>query len=117
MVIFGATGDLTKRLLFPALYNLLKNGFLNEKFAIVGVGRQEMSTKEFRDQMIANLKEFAGENYDRKDVEWFCERIEYTGGDFDDDKKLFGDLKGLLGEVCAKHQIPENFFFLSLIHI
>src|SRR5207253_6300001 len=66
MVIFGATGDLTKRKLFPALYNLAKNGHLPEKFAIVGVGRQEMLSDEFRDQMVANLKEFAGKDADKK---------------------------------------------------
>ncbi len=45
MVIFGATGDLTKRKLFPALYNLAKDNFLPESFAIVGVGRQELESK------------------------------------------------------------------------
>ena len=39
MVIFGATGDLTKRKLFPALYNLAKEDFLPHSFAIIGVGR------------------------------------------------------------------------------
>ena len=45
MIIFGATGDLTKRKLFPALYNLAKDDFLPHTFAIIGVGRQEMSTE------------------------------------------------------------------------
>ena len=47
MVIFGATGDLTKRKLFPALYNLAKQGFLPENFAIAGVGRQELGIARF----------------------------------------------------------------------
>jgi len=115
MVIFGATGDLTKRLLFPALYNLVKGGFLKEKFAIVGVGRQEMTSEEFRDQMVANLKEFVGEDCDNEEVQWFCERIEYTGGDFDDDKKLFTDIKAALEKVCKSQDIPENFFFYMAI--
>src|ERR671921_806043 len=91
MVIFGATGDLTKRKLFPALYNLARSGHLPDNFAIVGVGRQEMASEEFRDQMIENLKEFAGADPDGKRIEWFCGRTYYTGGDFDDDKKLFKD--------------------------
>jgi glucose-6-phosphate 1-dehydrogenase len=115
MVIFGATGDLTKRLLLPALYNLVKNGFLNEKFAIVGVGRQEMSSNEFRDQLMADLKEYAEHDLEKEKVEWFCERIEYTGGDFDDDKKLFGDIKSVLAEVCKSKDIPENFFYYMAI--
>lgn len=111
MVIFGATGDLTKRKLFPALYNLAKDRHLPENFAIVGVGRQEMTTEEFRQKIVADLKEFVGETIDKNLLKWFEERSFYTGGDFDDDKKLFKDLKALLAEVCEKFQIPENFFY------
>jgi len=110
MVIFGATGDLTKRKLFPALYNLAKDGFLPENFAVIGVGRQELETDDFRHQIIADLKEFV-ETPDKELIEWFEQRIYYTGGDFDDDKKLFKDLKDLLGEVCQSRDIPENFFY------
>ncbi len=115
MVIFGATGDLTKRKLFPALYNLAKDGFLPENFAIVGVGRQEIETEEFCRNIITHLKKFVGESLDKKLLGWFEERIYYTGGDFDDDKKLFQDLKGLLQEVCTKHTIPANFFYYMAI--
>jgi len=110
MVIFGATGDLTKRKLFPALYNLAKDDFLPHTFAIICVGRQEMTTGQYCDEMVSNLKEFVPRP-DDKLIKWFEERTYYTGGDFDDDKKLFSDLKELMGEVCAKHQIPENFLF------
>ncbi len=115
MVIFGATGDLTKRKLFPALYNLAKGGFLPEHFAIVGVGRQEMESEDFRNHIISDLKEFAGESPDDDLIKWFCERTYYTGGDFDDDKKLFGDVKALLEKVCTDHEIPENFFYYMAI--
>lgn len=111
MVIFGATGDLTKRKLLPALYNLAKDDFLPHKFAIVGVGRQELSSDEFKSQVVAHLKEFIPNGPDAKLLKWFEERTYYTGGDFDDDKKLFGDIKALLGEVTAAHQIPDNYFF------
>jgi len=109
MIIFGATGDLTKRKLFPALYNLAKDDFLPHTFAIIGVGRQELTTEEFRKEKVADLKEFVPNGPDAKLLKWFEERIYYTGGDFDDDKKLFGDLKDLLGDVCTKHQIPQSF--------
>jgi glucose-6-phosphate 1-dehydrogenase len=111
MVIFGATGDLTKRKLFPALYNLAKQGFLPENFAVVGVGRQEMTSEDFRGKINSDLREFVGKEADKKLLDWFCERTFYTGGDFDDDKKLFKDLKELLAEVCQTLQIPENFFY------
>ncbi len=118
MVIFGATGDLTKRKLLPALYNLAKDDFLPHKFAIIGVGRQEMTTEEFRKDVVADLKEFVKEpgqasssGPDAKLLKWFEERTYYTGGDFDDDKKLFDDLKDMIGDVVTEHQIPENYFF------
>ena len=59
-VIFGAAGDLTKRLLLPALYNLAAGQLLPDAFAVVGVARAEMSDDEFRRQMADALKEFAG---------------------------------------------------------
>ncbi len=111
MVIFGATGDLTKRKLFPALYNLAQEDFLPENFAVIGVGRQELTTEDFRSQIIADLKKFMGEKPDNKLIKWFEDRTFYTGGDFDDDKALFSDIKDLLGEVCEQFKIPENFFF------
>ncbi|MCU1289973.1 MAG: glucose-6-phosphate dehydrogenase [Acidobacteria bacterium] len=111
MVIFGATGDLTKRKLFPALYNLAKENFLPENFAIIGVGRQELETKDFWSKISAELIEFIGKNIDKNLLKWFEERTFYTGGDFDDDKKLFKDLKALLADVCQNLEIPENFFY------
>ena len=76
MVIFGATGDLTKRKLFPALYNLAKDDFLPHTFAIIGVGRQEMETKDFRRQVVDDLKEFVPNGPDAKLLKWFEERAE-----------------------------------------
>lgn len=115
MVIFGATGDLTRRKLFPAVYNLARTGHLDNRFAILGVGRQELSTTEFRRQMMNDLKEYAGDKYVSDDVKWFCGRIEYVGGDFDDDKRLFGDIKSALDNICKSQGIPENFFYYLAI--
>ena len=115
MVIFGATGDLTKRKLFPALCNLARDKFLPENFAIVGVGRQELTEKEFRDQITGDLKEFGGTKISKTAIDWFAERTYYTGGDFDDDKKLFTDIKELLEKVCKEREIPENFFFYMAV--
>lgn len=115
MVIFGATGDLTKRKLFPALYHLAKDGFLPENFAVIGVGRQELSTDEFRAQIITDLKEFVGKDFDNDRIKWFEDRTYYTGGDFDDDESLFSDIKNLLGEVTKNHNIPENYFYYLAI--
>ena len=67
--------------------------------------------KIFAIKIIADLKNFLGEKPNAKLIKWFEERTFYTGGDFDEDKALFSDIKDLLGEVCEKFSIPENFFF------
>ena len=58
LVIFGASGDLTKRKLFPALYSLACRRLLPEKFGIVGVARTEESDDQFREAMKAAVQEF-----------------------------------------------------------
>ncbi len=115
MMIFGATGDLTKRKLFPALYNLAKDGHLPEGFAVIGIGRQKLWTDDFRAETINNLREFIPGELDDDLLKWFEERTYYTGGDFDDDKKLFDDIKTLTDEVCTRHEIPGNFFYYMAI--
>ena len=55
IVIFGASGDLTKRKLIPALYSLDIQDLLPERFAIVGVSRTEMTDDKFRDSMNKGL--------------------------------------------------------------
>jgi glucose-6-phosphate 1-dehydrogenase len=59
IVVFGATGDLTRRKLLPALYNLRRYGLLPRDVAIVGVGRKDLKREEFVALMGADLKEFA----------------------------------------------------------
>ena len=60
MVIFGAAGDLTRRKLIPALYNLAKYNLLSREFAVIGVARNPMSSDEFRAKLALDLKEFRG---------------------------------------------------------
>ena len=58
MVIFGASGDLTKRKLLPALANLAQEGLLSQQFAIIGFSFDSMTTDSFREQLTAEMKEF-----------------------------------------------------------
>jgi glucose-6-phosphate 1-dehydrogenase len=115
MFIFGATGDLTKRKLFPAINNLAKDGHMPDNFAIIGVGRQEIGTDEYRREMAAHLKEVIPNGVDKNLLKWFEERTYYTGGDFNDDKALFSDIKELAEKVCKKHDVPANFYFYMAI--
>src|SRR5687768_2804794 len=59
LVIFGASGDLTRRKLIPALYNLALDKRLPERFAVVGYARSEMTDDAFRDKMREDVKEFS----------------------------------------------------------
>src|SRR5256885_8173157 len=84
LTIFGASGDLTQRKLFPALYSLALRRLLPEKFGIVGVARTRESTGEFRERMKAAVQEFARDPF-RDDV-WdaLAEGMRYVATDFAD---------------------------------
>jgi glucose-6-phosphate 1-dehydrogenase len=64
MVIFGGTGDLTARKLFPALYNLVKSKLLSSDFAILGVGRNDYTREQYQKIMGDNLDKFATSTVD-----------------------------------------------------
>jgi glucose-6-phosphate 1-dehydrogenase len=109
LVIFGGAGDLTKRLLMPAIYNLKRGGLLPEKFALVGVARTEMTTEQFRVELGGGLDRF-GVNVAPADRDWLVDRMYYQQGSFDD-PATYEKLKGLLGEVDGTHGTGGNFLF------
>lgn len=78
LVIFGASGDLTRRKLVPAIWQLAQQGRLPERFALVGVARSEMSVDDFRARMGDALKEFVGAGGD--EVDSFLSRLDYLSG-------------------------------------
>jgi glucose-6-phosphate 1-dehydrogenase len=85
-VIFGASGDLTQRKLFPALYSLAYRRLLPEKFAVVGVARSEMSDEDFRQRMEAAVREHARDPF-RDDVwETIAGGVRYISTEFDNDE-------------------------------
>ena len=90
MVIFGASGDLTKRKLIPALYNLAKDNLLSKEFALVGFARNEMTSEQFRDEIGKEIGEFATTTVDPDLWHWFSRRIYYLSGDFADSRRVQG---------------------------
>jgi glucose-6-phosphate 1-dehydrogenase len=86
VVIFGASGDLTKRKLIPALYSLAFRKLLPDEFAIVGVARTPQSSKQFTAAMKQAVKQFARDPF-RQDV-WdrLAAGMRYVGTEFDDDE-------------------------------
>ncbi|HLH00094.1 MAG TPA: glucose-6-phosphate dehydrogenase [Bryobacteraceae bacterium] len=110
MVIFGASGDLTKRKLIPALYNLAKDNLLSKEFALVGVARNEMNSEQFRDMIGKEIGDYATTKVDPDLWHWFARRIYYVSGDFDD-PKVYEELSRVLGEVDKEHGTRGNYFY------
>jgi glucose-6-phosphate 1-dehydrogenase len=109
-VIFGAAGDLTKRLLLPALYNLATGQLLPDAFAVVGVARAELSDDEFRSQMAAALKEFASNGVNGEALDGLIAHCSYVQGDFDD-PSTYGKLKDELAKINRAHNTGNNCLF------
>jgi glucose-6-phosphate 1-dehydrogenase len=110
MVIFGATGDLTKRKLFPALYNLAKSHLLSREFAIVCTARTEMTTDAFREQITQDIRKFATTEVEQDLWEWFLKRIYYIPGDVQDSNS-YRRLKELIEQADREHAAHSNYFF------
>ncbi len=110
MVIFGATGDLTKRKLLPALYNLGRQNYLPEEFTIVGVGREKMSGEEFRRKIGDDLREYVTGGSEAEKIEWFQNRSYYLTGNYDD-AETFEKLKKSLSEIDEKRDTGGNYCF------
>src|SRR5216683_7505175 len=114
MVIFGASGDLTKRKLIPALCNLAKGRLLSPQFAVIGFSYNSMTTEAFRAQLSKDIKEFAPEPIDNKLWDWFLERTYYVQGDFQD-SAAYEKLKLRMAEVEKTHSTQGNrFFYLAV---
>src|SRR5580704_11420172 len=79
MVIFGAAGDLTGRLLLPALYNLARADLLSKEFAVLGVARKQMTDEEFRKSIQDDVKEYCGDCIKADIWENFSRRFYYFG--------------------------------------
>ena len=110
MVIFGASGDLTKRKLIPALYNLRRDGLLSDRFAVVGVSRSPMSDDEFRDKLAGDLEAYSTSDVDSEFWGWLRERLYYCPGDVQQ-AAAFSRLGERLEEINAAHDAKGNYFY------
>jgi glucose-6-phosphate 1-dehydrogenase len=114
IVIFGATGDLTKRKLLPALYNLAAAGLLPKQFAIVGVASSNQTEDAFRDQLTRDIKEFATSTIETRIWDWLLEHIYYVQGNFQD-VATFERLSVKLTEVDKRQGTQGNrLFYLAI---
>ncbi|HAQ18832.1 MAG TPA: glucose-6-phosphate dehydrogenase [Prolixibacteraceae bacterium] len=107
LVIFGASGDLTKRKLIPALYELHTQNLLPEKLAVLGVSRTELTDTDFRE----NMKEFLpDQDNNQKDIDAFLEHLYYqtllTANSVD-----YPILKTRLESLSNELEIPGNYIY------
>jgi glucose-6-phosphate 1-dehydrogenase len=113
-VIFGASGDLAKRLLVPALYHLKRERLLPEEFAIVGVSRTPMSDDDFRARMEESFRELLSERLDVREWHWLAERMHYLSGDLDKES-TYAKLKAFLSSLDAgRRKAGNHLFYLAL---
>src|SRR5438876_8806093 len=113
LVIFGASGDLTKRKLIPGLYNLACEGCMNPEFEVLGIGRTPMSSQEFRKKN----GEAAAKSKDTRDFsesgwEDFEQRLHYMIGDIND-PNFYPCLRDRLQEMEKNGSSPNHLFYVS----
>ena len=126
IVIFGASGDLSKRKLIPALYHLHDNGFLPERFAVIGMSRSPMSDEAFRESNLEfieheepELTQGPGDMATSSDApdplkHPLISALYYQPGN-NDDLESFRALKAKIEAVEKERKLPGNrLFYLSV---
>ena len=118
MVIFGAGGDLTSRLVVPALYNLSRTQILPQNFALIGVDLAEGTAESWRDRLYAMMKGFIGNASAEFDIDhidkaaWkrLAGKMSYVQGDLTK-PDLYEKLRGVLDEAAKVHGTQGNVIF------
>jgi glucose-6-phosphate 1-dehydrogenase len=113
LIIFGASGDLTRRKLIPGLYNLACVGCMNPQFEVLGVGRTAMTSEEFRSKLRESTST-AGDTRDFSDNRWheFENRLHYFPGDINDDQ-FYARLRDQLDKMQSGGSSPNRLFYVS----
>jgi glucose-6-phosphate 1-dehydrogenase len=113
LVIFGASGDLTRRKLIPALFNLHRKGRLPPRFHLFGAARSPSTDSEFRDRARGGVMEFARSTFDAGDWQTFAEHLHYLHGDFSQDEET-DRLVRRLSAIAGRDQPPNLLFYLAI---
>mgnify|MGYP001807319023 CR=1 FL=1 len=101
LVIFGATGDLTSRLLVPALYNLSRWGLLSDGFSVLGIGRSDLSAQDLRGQLDESIRSFVSDRgFDEAAWERVVGKLDFLKGDVKD-PALYEEIGRRLGDGPA----------------
>jgi glucose-6-phosphate 1-dehydrogenase len=109
-VIFGASGDLTRSKLLPAIHNLAESGHLPDALAILGVARSKIDQEAFRAQMHEGVRKTASDPLEPDTWKGIEDRLYYISGEFND-PALFEQLKDTLQDIRERHRTPANYLF------
>jgi glucose-6-phosphate 1-dehydrogenase len=112
VAIFGGAGDLTRRLLIPALCNLVEAGLLPDNFAVIGIARTAMDSPAYRRRLDDGIREFAAAAIAPATREWLVERCHYVQGAFDD-PATYERLRRSLEELAANSGTRNAIFYLA----
>ncbi len=114
LVIFGVTGDLARKKLMPAVYDLANRGLLPPSFALVGFARREWENEDFAQEVKDSVKAHSRTPFDEAVWNQLSEGIRFVQGEFDDDA-AFERLKATLEELDADRGTRGNHaFYLSI---
>jgi glucose-6-phosphate 1-dehydrogenase len=111
VVIFGASGDLTRRKLIPAFFSLYCEGRLSENFAVVGVARSEFGDEAFRQRLMSGVQQHSRRKL-QKDAQWqnYASRLYYHQGNYDD-PETYRSLAQHLKQVDDQHDTQGDYLF------
>src|SRR6516162_5024919 len=114
LVIFGAGGDLTKRLVVPALYHLVQARKLPDRFAIIGVDHTDQTTEQWSQSLTKMLQTLTPANrIDASAWSWLTDRMHYMPADFTQ-AETFTHLEKLLAKQREQNNIANALFYLAV---
>ncbi|WP_299165190.1 glucose-6-phosphate dehydrogenase [uncultured Arthrobacter sp.] len=114
LVLFGVTGDLARKKLMPAVYDLANRGLLPPSFALVGFGRRDWTDADFAQEVLSSVKQYARTPFDESVWEQLSEGIRFVQGNFDDDD-AFVQLRKTVEELDSTRGTRGNHaFYLSI---
>ncbi len=117
IVIFGASGDLATRRIFPALLDLARNGNLPPRYAIVGIDQEELSQQAFQNKAEKKLAKYS--DADTNAIQEFCSNITYVAGSITS-PRIYARLKALLNSdanTLFYLACPPDLFDIAAEHI
>lgn len=109
LVVFGASGDLTRRKLLGSLFQLSKDDLLSEQFYLLGVGRKKLSDQQFREIAQQAIQKESG-NISARTTSPFISKLYYISGDYND-ALFYDNIKVKLAELDKKHKVDGGHIF------